>query len=387
MKISKISTYLVAPRWCFLKIETDAGISGWGEPVLEGKAATVQTAVRELEPQLLGRNPLQIERIWQELYRGQFYRGGGIHMSAIAGIDQALWDIKGKYYGAPVYELLGGSCRDKIRAYTWIGGDMPLPPAETAQSAKAAQKAGFSAIKMNVCGPLGFVDRHQAVEKILMRVAAVREAVGNSFDIAVDFHGRVHKAMAKILLKELEPYHLLFAEEPLLPEHLHALGEVSRNSSIPLATGERLFSRYDFRPLLEAGHVNIVQPDISHAGGISECLRIAQMAEAYDVQLALHCPLGPLALMAAIHVDAVAYNTLIQEQSMGIHYNQDGGAEVLEYIRNPEVLDIRDGFFKLPELPGLGLEIHEELVIRRAQQGHNWHNPIWHYPDGSIAEW
>ena len=385
MKISKISTYLVPPRWCFLKIETDKGITGWGEPVLEGKAATVQAAVCELEPQLLGRDPLQTERIWQELYRGQFYRGGGIHMSAIAGIDQALWDIKGQYYSAPVYDLLGGACRDKIRMYTWIGGDLPLSPEETVQQALAAKQAGFSAIKMNACGPLGFIDNRQAVEPILSRVAAVRQAVGNSFDIAVDFHGRVHKAMAKILLKELEPYHLLFAEEPLLPEHLHALREVCQNSSIPIATGERLFCRYDFRPLLEAGHIHIVQPDISHAGGISECLRIAQMAETYDVQLALHCPLGPIALMAAIHVDAVAYNTLIQEQSMGIHYHKDGAAEVLDYVHNPEVLHIGNGFLTVPHLPGLGLDINEELV--RKCSGHNWHNPIWHYPDGSVAEW
>ncbi len=387
MKITKISTYLVAPRWCFLKIETDAGISGWGEPVLEGKAATVAMAVREMENQLLGRNPLQTERLWQELYRGQFYRGGGVHMSAIAGIDQALWDIKGKYYQAPIHDLLGGACRDKVRMYSWIGGDLPLSPKETAQQALKAKQAGFSAVKMNACGPLAFIDNWQAVQKILARVDAVRQAVGDSFDIAVDFHGRVHKAMARILLKELEVYHLLFAEEPLLPEHLHALGEVHHNSSIPIATGERLFSRYDFRPLLEAGHINIVQPDISHAGGISECLRIAQMAEAYDVQLALHCPLGPLALMAAVQVDAVAYNTLIQEQSMGIHYNKDGGGEVLEYVCNPEVLAIQKGFLTVPQLPGLGLEINEELVEQRSQQGHNWDNPIWYYPDGSIAEW
>lgn len=385
MKITKLTTYCVAPRWAFLKIETDEGIAGWGEPVIEGKAQTVIAAVRELESHLIGKNALETERIWQQLYRGNFYRGGPILMSAIAGIDQALWDIKGKYYNAPVHSLLGGAVRDSVRMYTWVGGDEPLSPEETAGQARAAQQAGFTAIKMNACGRLDFVATRAQVEKILRRIAAVREAVGPSFDISVDFHGRVHKAMAKILLRELEQFHLFFAEEPLLPEHLHALPEITSISSVPIATGERLFTKYEFRDLLAGGCVNIVQPDISHAGGISECLRIASMAEAYDVQLALHCPLGPIALMAALHVDAVAYNALIQEQSMGIHYNK--GADLLDYVCNPQAFDIEKGYAKIPAGPGLGLDINEDLVEERSRAGHAWRNPVWQYEDGSIAEW
>lgn len=387
MKIKKIYTYLIPPRWVFLKIETDEGIVGWGEPVVEGKAETVIAAVNELSNQIIDKNPLNIESIWQELYRGNFYRGGPILMSAIAGINQALWDIKGKYHDAPVYALLGGACRDKIRMYSWIGGDDPASPEDTATQALERQSLGFDAIKMNASGKLGFVDTYEQVDKILQRVDAVRKAVGNAFDIAIDFHGRVHKAMAKILLKELEVYKPFFVEEPVLPEHLHALPEIINNSTIPIATGERMFTRYEFRDLLSRGGVNIVQPDISHAGGISECLRIANVAETYDVQLAIHCPLGPIALMSAIHVDAIAYNTLIQEQSIGIHYNKEGGGEVLDYIKNKEVLEIQDGYMALPQSAGLGLDIDEHIVEEMSKKGHTWRNPIWKYEDGSIAEW
>lgn len=388
MKITDITTYLVPPRWAFVKIQTDdAALYGWGEPILEGKAATVVAAVEELKDMLRGENPLETEYLWQKMYRGNFYRGGPVLMSAISGIDQALWDIKGKYYGAPVYSLLGGPCRKKIRVYSWIGGDIPHSPEETARQAKTAQDNGFTAIKMNASAQLEYIDVHHKVDAIIARVDAVRTAVGNTFDIAVDFHGRVHKAMAAILLRELMPYNLLFVEEPVLPEHLHALPSITRGSTIPIATGERLFSRYDFRSILEDGSVHVVQPDISHAGGISECVRIASMAETYDVHLALHCPLGPIALTAALHVDAVAYNMLIQEQSMGIHYNKESGAEVLDYLNNKDVLSIKDGYIPIPTERGLGLDIDEDMVKRASQHAHAWRNPIWNSADGAIAEW
>ena len=383
MKITAIHRYLVPPRWCFIKIETDEGLSGWGEPVVEGKAETVRCAVKELEHLLIGRNPLETERLWQTMYRGGFYRGGAVLMSAIAGIDQALWDIKGKFYNAPVHALLGGPVRDNVRMYTWIGGDMPHSAQETAYTAQEAQRRGFDAIKMNASGPLAFIDSPAAIHTIVERVAAVREATGAHFDIALDFHGRVHKAMAKRLLRKLEPYDIFFVEEPVLPEHLHALPELASATSIALATGERMFTRYEFKALLERGGVSIVQPDISHAGGISECTRIASMAEAYDVQLALHCPLGPIALAAALHVNAVAYNALIQEQSMGIHYN--AGAEVLDYVRNKDALRITNGRIAVPTGAGLGIDIDEARVL--SQTPHAWRNPIWHYQDGAIAEW
>jgi galactonate dehydratase len=382
VKITKLTTYLAPPRWLFLKIETDAGIAGWGEPVLEGRAHTVAAAVEELGDYLVGRDPLRIEDHWTVLYRGGFYRGGGIHMSALAGIDQALWDIKGKSAGLPVHQLLGGPLRDRIRVYSWIGGDRP---ADTAAAARAAVERGFGAVKMNATEELQFLDSHAQVDAALARVAAVREAVGPSIGIGLDFHGRVHKPMAKVLLRELEPFRLMFVEEPVLSEHYEALPELAAVSSVPIALGERLYSRWDFKRILAGGWVDVLQPDPSHAGGITETRKIAAMAEAYDVAVALHCPLGPIALAACLQLDAVAYNAVIQEQSLGIHYNQ--GSDLLDYLRNRGVFEYRDGFVRIPDGPGLGVEIDEEVLRERAAKGHRWRNPIWRHADGSFAEW
>ncbi|AVS62648.1 galactonate dehydratase [Paracidovorax avenae] len=382
MKITRLTTFLVPPRWCFLKIETDEGIDGWGEPVLEGRAQTVAAAVEELADYLVGKDPRHIEDHWTVLYRGGFYRGGGIHMSALAGIDQALWDIKGKALGVPVSELLGGNVRDRIRVYSWIGGDRP---AETAQQARDAVGRGFTAVKMNGTEEMQFVDTFDKVERCLQNVAAVREAVGPHVGIGVDFHGRVHRPMAKVLIKELEPYRLMFIEEPVLSEHDEALKEIARISSTPIALGERLYSRWDFKRVLQEGYADIVQPDPSHAGGITETRKIASMAEAYDVALALHCPLGPIALAANLQIDAVCYNAFIQEQSLGIHYNQDN--DLMDYVSNPQVFAYQDGMVAIPGGPGLGIEVNEDYVRERAAQGHRWRNPVWRHRDGSLAEW
>lgn len=382
MKITKLTTFLVPPRWCFLKIETDEGITGWGEPVLEGRAHTVAAAVEELSDYLIGKDPRYIEDHWTVMYRGGFYRGGGVHMSAIAGIDQALWDIKGKALGVPVADLLGGPVRDRIRVYSWIGGDRP---SETAAAAKAAVDRGFTAIKMNGTEELQFVDNFDKVDRCLQNVAAVREAVGPNVGIGVDFHGRVHKPMAKVLVKELAPYRLMFIEEPVLSEHYEALKEIAPLSSTPIALGERLYSRWDFKRVLSEGYVDIIQPDPSHAGGITETRKIASMAEAYDVALALHCPLGPIALAANLQLDAVCYNAFIQEQSLGIHYN--GSNDLLDYVTNREVFAYEDGMVGIPKGPGLGIDVNEDYVRERAQQGHRWRNPVWRHADGSFAEW
>ena len=382
MKITRLTTFIVPPRWCFLKIETDEGIVGWGEPVLEGRAHTVAAAVEELSDYLIGRDPRHIEDHWTVMYRGGFYRGGGIHMSAIAGIDQALWDIKGKALGVPVHELLGGQLRNRIRVYSWIGGDRP---SETADAAKAAVARGFNAVKMNGTEELQFVDTFDKVDRCLQNVAAVREAVGAHVGIGVDFHGRVHKPMAKVLIKELEPYRLMFIEEPVLSENYEALKEIAPLSSTPIALGERLYSRWDFKRVLSEGYVDIIQPDPSHAGGITETRKIASMAEAYDVALALHCPLGPIALAANLQLDAVCYNAFIQEQSLGIHYN--AANDLLDYVTNREVFAYQDGMVSIPKGPGLGIEVNEAYVRERAAEGHRWRNPIWRHADGSFAEW
>ncbi|PKO65781.1 MAG: galactonate dehydratase [Betaproteobacteria bacterium HGW-Betaproteobacteria-16] len=382
MKITSLTTYLVPPRWCFLKIETDEGISGWGEPVLEGRAHAVAAMVDELADYLIGKDPRHIEDHWTVMYRGGFYRGGGIHMSALAGIDQALWDIKGKALGASVSDLLGGQVRDRIRVYSWIGGDRP---SETAAAAEAAVARGFTAVKMNGTEEMQFVDSFDKVERCLANVAAVREAVGPNVGIGVDFHGRVHKPMAKVLFKELEPFRLMFIEEPVLSEHHEALKELAHLSSTPIALGERLYSRWDFKRILSEGYVDIIQPDPSHAGGITETRKIAAMAEAYDVALALHCPLGPIALAANLQIDAGCYNAFIQEQSLGIHYNEAN--DLLDYVSNPEVFAYQDGMVTIPTGPGLGIEVNEAYVKERAAEGHRWRNPVWRHGDGSFAEW
>ncbi|MDF2925947.1 MAG: galactonate dehydratase [Paenibacillaceae bacterium] len=382
MKITDYTLYLVPPRWLFLKIETDEGISGWGEPVVEGKAHTVEAAVREMMDALVGKDPLRIEDHWQVMYRAGFYRGGPILMSAIAGIDQALWDIKGKFYNAPVYQLLGGACRESMRVYSWIGGDRP---ADVGLAALEKRNAGFTAVKMNATEELQFIDSHGKIDQVLERVAAIREAVGPDFGIGVDFHGRVHKPMAKVLAKALEPYRLMFIEEPVLPENNEALRDIATHTSTPIATGERMFSRWDFKQLLADGYVDIIQPDLSHAGGITECKKIFAMAEAYDVAVAPHCPLGPIALAACLQVDATAYNAFIQEQSLGIHYNK--GNDLLDYLVDSTVFDYGDGYVKIPQGPGLGIEINEEYVRERAAEGHRWRNPVWRHKDGSVAEW
>lgn len=382
MKIIGYELFKVPPRWLFLKIITDQGIIGWGEPVLEGRADTVHAAVEELMATLIGKSPLDIEDHWNSMYRGGFYRGGPILMSALAGIDQALWDIKGKFYDAPIYELLGGKCRSQIEVYSWVGGDQPRVLLDEIQQVVSR---GFKTIKINGTDRLRFIDSYKEVDALLERMSMIRENFGNDINIGIDFHGRVHKPMAKILVRELELYRPIFIEEPLLSEHLEGIQQLASLTSIPIALGERLFSRWDFKKIFESRAVDIIQPDVSHAGGITECRKIAAMAESYDVALALHCPLGPIALAACLQVDAVSYNAAIQEQSLGIHYNKSN--DLLDYITNREVFDYKDGFVQIPTGAGLGITVNEPYVREMAKIGHDWHNPVWRHPDGSVAEW
>lgn len=380
--IEKLELFKVPPRWLFLKITTHDGLVGWGEPIVEGRASTVLAAIEEMGEYFIGKNANRIEDLWQVLHRGGFYRGGPVLTSAISGIEQALWDIKGKRLGVPIYELLGGAVRDKVRVYCWIAGDDPSVAAEAAEAQVAA---GYTALKMNATGALEWIDCPLKIQEAEERLANVRAAVGPTVGIGIDFHGRVHKGMAKMLVKALEPYSPMFFEEPVLAENSEALAELAKHTAVPLATGERLFTRWGFKQVLSQGAVDIIQPDISHAGGIWEARKIAAMAEAYDVAVAPHCPLGPIALAASLQLDFCTPNAFIQEQSLGLHYNQ--GSELLDYLRDPTVFHYQDGYVPLMTEPGLGIEINEEKVREMAAIGHNWRNPIWRTSDGAVAEW
>jgi galactonate dehydratase len=379
MRVTGLELFAVPPRWLFLKVSTDEGIAGWGEPIVEGRVATTRAAVEELGELVIGRDPFAIEDHFQVMWRGGFYRGGPVLCSALSGIEQALWDIKGRALGVPAYELLGGRARDRIRVYTWVGGDRPQDVAAAAEQARAA---GLTAVKMNACAELHYLDSEAKVEEATERLAAARST---GLDVAVDFHGRVHRAMAKRLARALEPHGPLFFEEPVLPEHGEALREVARWTSVPIACGERLYTRWGFKDVLTSGAVDIVQPDLSHAGGLLETRKIAAMAEAFDVAVAPHCPLGPVALAASLQLDACTPNAVIQELSLRIHYNED--ADLLDYVVDESVFDVVDGFVAVPSGPGLGVEIDEDRVREAARDARMWHNPVWRNDDGTVAEW
>lgn len=378
MKIARIETFHVPPRWLFVRVEADNGLVGWGEASLEGHAEAVDGALEALRDRFVGSDPRRIEDIWQVGYRGGFYRGGPVLMSAISGLDQALWDLKGKLYGIPAWEMLGGRVRDKVRAYAWIGGDRPD---DIAAAAARRREQGFTAVKMNATSETGYVGAPK-FDDVVERVRAAQEA---GLDVGVDFHGRLHRPMAKQLAKALEPLGLLFIEEPLLSENPETFSALASMVSTPIATGERLYSRWDFKRFFESGAVDIIQPDLSHAGGLTECRKIAAMAESYDIAVAPHCPLGPLALAACLQLAACTPNVVIQEMSLGIHYNE--GHDLLTFCTNPEVLTPQEGFLAIPTAPGLAVEIDEDKVREAHENRHRWRNPVWRHADGSVAEW
>ena len=372
MKITKLEFQTVKPHWTFLKIHTDDGLVGYGEPVVEGRARTVMQAVRELEGWLIGRDPRHIEDLWQRMYRGPFYRGGPIMVSAISGVEQALWDIFGKSVGLPVYQLLGGPTRSRIRMYAHCWG---ATPEENALRAKELVAKGFTAIKTGFPDPVRIVDTPAYVERSIAQIAAMREAVGNEVDIAIDFHGRFSPAMAIRLCRELEPFRPMFVEEPCLPENVDTMVTIARSTTIPIATGERLFTKWQFREPMEKQAAVIYQPDLSHAGGISECKKIAAMAECYYAGIAPHCPLGPVALAACIQLDAAIPNFVIQE-----HVTPGEGI-----LKQPFV--IKNGYIDVPTAPGLGVELDEE-ALKALEIEPDWHLDTSTYlDDGSVADW
>jgi galactonate dehydratase len=367
MKITKLETFLVKPRWLFLKIHTDEGLIGLGEPILEGRALTCARGVEELAPYLIGKDPRRVIYHWQAMYRHAFYRGGPLLTSVLSGVEQALWDLAGKSLGVPVYQMLGGPTRDRIRVYKH---------ARDAETIKDYMAQGFTAFKTGVQGgrPARIVDNKAFVDRVAENFAALREAAGPEADIAIDFHGAVSPQTAKLLIKALEPYQPMFIEEPVQCQNVDVLADIAHGTHLPIATGERVFTKWGFREILEKRAASVLQPDLCHAGGIHEVHIIAGMAEAYYGAIAPHNPLGPISLAACIQLDASIPNFVAQE-----HTTLGEG-----YLKSPFVA--KDGFIELPTGPGLGIELDEDALEDRID--HDWRNPERYDPDdNSVVDW
>jgi len=367
LKITKLETFLVKPRWLFLKVYTNAGIVGLGEPITEGRALTCAEAVKEIEPYLIGKDPRRVAHHWQAIYKHAFYRGGPILTSALSGIDQALWDIKGKALGVPVYELLGGPTRERVRVYAH--GDSP-------EALKTGIAKGFTAFKTGPAKkrPARYIETPAAVQYAAEQFAELRRVAGNDVDIAIDFHGAISPATAKLLIKALEPYQPMFVEEPINCQEHDVMAEIARGTFLPIATGERVFTKWGFREVLEKRAATVLQPDLCHAGGITEVRLIAGMAEAYYATIAPHNPLGPISLAAGVQMAASIPNFLCQEQvSLG-----EG------YLKKP--FTVRNGYLDLPTRPGLGIELDENAMADKI--GHDWRNPqSYDADDGAAVDW
>lgn len=367
MKITKLETFLVKPRWLFLKVYTDDGIIGLGEPILEGRALTCAKAVEELTPYLIGKDPRKVVHHWQAMYRHAFYRGGPILTSALSGVEQALWDILGKSLGVPVYQLFGGPTRERIRLYKGAGD---------ARSMKEWLAKGFTAFKTGVFNgrPARIIENKAFIDRVVERFASLREAVGTEVDIAIDFHGAISPQTAKLLIKALEPFQPMFIEEPCQCQNVDIMADIARGTHLPIATGERIFTKWGFREILEKHAASILQPDLCHAGGINEVRIIAGMAEAYYAGIAPHNPLGPISLAACIQLDASIPNFVAQE-----HTTLGEG-----YLKNPFVFE--NGYVQLPKSPGLGIELDEDALADKI--GHDWKNPETYHPDdSSVIDW
>ena len=391
MKVTGFELFHMDPMWLFLKIETDEGITGWGEPILEGKAHTVAAAVDEMMDHVIGRDPMHIERHWQRMMKGGFYRGGAVLNSAISGIDQALWDIAGKKLGVPIYQLLGGAVRDRIRIYGHVNGGDPwdfgnpnLLIENLLKTTQVQLDRGLNAIKFNPTTILENIDSPKVLKEIVHRVEVVRDFVGDDVDIMLDFHGRFSLAMSRRIFPMLEHLNLMFIEEPVAPEYTSHFELIVNSTSIPIATGERLFDRSEYKDLLRTG-IAVAQPDLSHAGGISEVRRIAAMAETYNVDIAPHCPIGPISLAACLQLDFATPNVLIQEQIIGLGHGPK--SEFLKYFVDSSPMEAKDGYIELMTKPGLGVEVDEKAVRAASKKINRKRFPEWTHKDGSFAEW
>ncbi|MDH3652389.1 MAG: galactonate dehydratase [Saprospiraceae bacterium] len=367
VRITQLETFKVKPRFLFLKIHTDQGVIGLGEPITEGRADTCAAAVKEIAKYLVGKDPRRIMHHWQAIYRHSFYRGGPILTSALSGVEQALWDIKGKLLGIPIYEMLGGAVRDRIRVYAH---------ARSPEAIKSAKDRGFTAFKTGVknARQSGIVANPKFIHEAADHFGMLREAVGEDADIGIDFHGAITPQNAGLLIKAIEQYQPLFIEEPINCQNVDVMADLARKTHIPIATGERIFTKWGFREILEKGAASILQPDLCHAGGIFEGRLIAGMAEAYYASIAPHNPLGPISLAAGLQLAASIPNFLCQEQvTLG-----EG------YLKEP--FTVENGHVPLPTKPGLGIELDEAGLADRL--GHDWRNPETYLDtDGSVVDW
>ncbi|HUB32683.1 MAG TPA: galactonate dehydratase [Bryobacteraceae bacterium] len=362
IKITKLETFVLRNSWVFVKISTDAGIVGWGE-MLKDDARACAAGAQEAGRFLVGQDPCRVVYLWQAIHRGGFYRGGPIKTAILSGIDQALWDIKGKVYGVPVYKLLGGPTRDRIRVYGTV-----------------SEKTGVSAMKVGPRGmnrgPIKYIEGQKFVDEVVDNFKALRQKYGSGVDIAIDFHGAVEPPTAMLLVKALEPYQPWFYEEVVQPLNVEMMAEIARQTHIPLATGERIFTKFGFREILEKRAAKIIQPDVCYAGGITELRLIAGMAEAYYTPVAPHNPQGPCSMAASYQIAACIPNFLIQER---------GDNEYSDLLAKP-LPPVVNGHRPLPTDPGLGITIDEDKL--RAQVGEpREYRPAFDPDDGSVVDW
>lgn len=385
--ITDITAFRVPPRWIFVRVTTDDGRIGWGESIVPKRARAVVGAIADMAANLEGTDANRIEDAAQRLRRGGFFRHGPILATAAAGIEQALWDLKGRAHGLPIHEFLGGAVRETVRAYAWIGGDRSE---DVVEHARKRIEQGFGAVKMNATPALGHVGERATIDAAVARMGALRDAFGNGLDIALDFHGRVHRAALKPLLAELEQFRPMWVEEAATPENEESLKLLARAArSIPVATGERLVSRWEFKRLLDSGAVDIIQPDVSMTG-LFELEKIARLGEIYDVAIAPHCPNGPISLAASLQVAFCCPNIVIQEQSLGLHYHEGyaglPAGDLLDYLADAQPLTTDHGAFRLFRGPGLGITLDAEKI---AAAQSDWQLPgaDWTHPDGTYAEW
>lgn len=392
-RIDRIETVQVAPRWGLLRITTSGGLEGFGEYTVEGQLGTAEACVRELGEWFLGQPAADLQRLVRGVYDRHFYHGGAHYMSALGGIEIALWDIAGKQAGLPVHRLLGGAVRDRVKVYRWAGGNNNDPGAAAEEAARVVAE-GARALKMNACPPLAAIDTYGGIRMAVERARAVRDAVGEEIDIAFDFHGRCNVPMARRLAKELEFAHPLFYEEPVRPDYNRWLPEIAAITHVPIATGERMCTVAEFSDVVAAKGAHVLQPDIVHVGGIMNTLDVATLAESNGIAIAPHCPLSPIAFMASLHVVARSRAGWILEWSKGIHYNATGATgDVDPWMR---YIDERDwpmfdvdagGHLPVPETPGLGIRINWAEVEKAARVGVTWRDQLMTFPDGTVANW